>query len=264
MKIYINSILTLFITFTSFSCTEEMDIDLNDSEKQIVIEANVSTANAPMVEITSSVNFNATNDFSFISGASVELLDTKGNAYTLYEESGFYTNDKFKGTVGEIYTLHVSVENQHFNAVCQIPAQVKLDSVSVIKTEDSGMFGSDNDSIYEVTVHFQDVELADNYYLFIEYINGEQVKSYAISDFSADGMYFNRKLRNSDRELQAGDTLNIEMRCITEDVYDYFNELGSSSFQTATPTNPPGNINKATLGYFSAYTSESKQINLEY
>ena len=62
------------------SCTEEIDIDLNSSDPQIVIEGSVSTAGESLIKITESVNFDESNDFPKVRNAFVEISDNLGNS----------------------------------------------------------------------------------------------------------------------------------------------------------------------------------------
>jgi uncharacterized protein YbgA (DUF1722 family) len=59
--------------------------------------------------------------------------------------------------------------------------------------------------------------------------------------------------------LLPGDVLKIEMQCIDEFVYEYFNSFGNTLGGSATPANPYTNIIGSELGYFSAHTSEMKE-----
>ncbi len=254
-KLYKATILILSVWCTA--CTETMDIDFNNVESQIVIEGKISNIEAGVVNITRSIPYDLDNTFPGVAGAEVSITDSEGNYTVLSEtETGIYTNSSFIGKVGEIYHLNVSIDEQIYTSSNKVPELVPLDSVTVTKKLDDSFFGASTDSIYEIRVYFQDPAGTDNFYQFIEYRNNKQEQSYIISDNSADGNYLDRRLRYSDRELEPGDILKIEMRCISEEVYDYFNDLNSVNAMSATPTNPTNNIEGATLGYFSTYTSQ--------
>jgi hypothetical protein len=65
------------------------------------------------------------------------------------------------------------------------------------------------------------------------------------------------------RELFPGDILQIEMQCIDEFVYEYFNSIGNTQGGSATPANPYTNIIGSELGYFSAHTYEVKETVIQ-
>ncbi len=247
----------MLIIFTS--CTEEIDIDLNKIEPQVMIEALVSTNGETNIKLSQSINFDEPNEFPAIQNAIVELSDNYGNNEVLSEQSpGVYTSSSLTGNIGYTYNLIVTTENESYSSSCQIPQQVPMDSITISKVPDNSLRGNSNDSILKVTVFYKDPEGIDNYYHFIEYRNNEKIKSYIINDKFNDGLEVERNLNYRDRELESGDTLKIEMRCISAEVYEYLDDLNSLSAMSATPTNPRTNIENATIGYFSAHTSEIK------
>jgi len=53
------------------------------------------------------------------------------------------------------------------------------------------------------------------------------------------------------------------MQCIDQPIYTYWLTLmrqGGGFFGSVTPSNPPTNISPASLGYFSAHTSQMATI----
>ncbi len=67
------------------------------------------------------------------------------------------------------------------------------------------------------------------------------------------------------RNVQTGDAITVELLSIDKATYDYFNTLRDvlSSDQAATslaPANPNTNLSNGLLGYFSAYTIDTKTI----
>ena len=257
MKKYYHIIIAS-ILFLMFGCTEIIEIDFKDLDSQYVIEANISTTQDPVVTISSTIHFDETNDFPEISGGSVALTDNFGNVNVLSEiADGLYTKIGFRGQEGLTYTLNVNINGETFSSESKIPEQVKLDSLSLEKIVASMWTTIDDvDSVYNLFAHFQDPGNTDNYYFFIEYINGVQIRSFTNSDYYSNGRYHNLELHTHDRALQKGDTVTVEMRCIDENVYDYFVDIDANNAMSATPTNPKTNIQNAKLGYFSAHTSE--------
>ena len=70
------------------------------------------------------------------------------------------------------------------------------------------------------------------------------------------------------RNVQKGDTITVELLSIYEAAYDYFNTLRDvlSSYRAATslsPANPNTNLNNGSLGYFAAYTIDTKRIIIQ-
>lgn len=249
------------IALLTWSCTEEIDIDLNDAEPQLVIEALVSTDKISTVTLSQTINFDEANDFPSVSNALVEISDNSGNNEALQEQTpGVYVSSALNVVSGNTYSLNIIANDKNYTASCQIPQQVSMDSIQLSKELDGGFFGNSNDSVYQIRVYFTDPADTENYYQFVEYLNGERVRSYTSGDSRYNGQTTERVLNSRDRELRKGDTIAIEMRCITAEVYDYLNDLHSRDAMSATPTNPRPNIENAKLGYFSAHTSETKLV----
>jgi hypothetical protein len=79
-----------------------------------------------------------------------------------------------------------------------------------------------------------------------------------------DGRYVSRNLRENDIDIYSGDTVTVEMQCIDKPIFTYWNTLDQQQSQglqgAVAPANPPTNITPATLGYFSAHTTQSETI----
>ena len=99
-----------------------------------------------------------------------------------------------------------------------------------------------------------------NYYRFVEIVNNEFTNSYVYDDRLNNGEDVTINLFDFTRELLPGDVLQIEMQCVDEFVYEYFNSFDNTQGNSATPANPYTNIVGSELGYFNAHTSEVKEI----
>jgi hypothetical protein len=97
------------------------------------------------------------------------------------------------------------------------------------------------------------------------YVNGVQVKRVFVeNDQLSDGRAVTSMLYQQDIEIKRGDKIDVDMQCIDPDMYNYWNSLsnqgGNSPQNSATPSNPPSNIDNNALGYFSAHTIQRKTI----
>ena len=251
------------------SCTEKIDIDLNSSNPQIVIEGNVSTnGEETIIKLTNSVNFDESNDFPKVEGAIVELSDDLGNTEILNETSpGIYTSNTLTGVEGVTYYLSVQKDDKNLKSESTIPMQVPFDTLIVEKSNSTGGPGGMGPSTnYDVIVGFNDPESETNYYRFVELINGEIRSSYVFDDILINGNYSERPLMSFNRNLNQGDTLQVIMQCIDKEVYDYFNSFGNlmgGPANSSTPANPYTNIDGGVLGYFSAHTYEMKEVVIQ-
>lgn len=256
--------------FLFSSCTKVIDIDLNSSAPQVVIEGNISNNGLPaIVKITESINFDESNDFPNIEGATVTLSDNLGGIEVLAETSpGIYTSSTMTGSIGNTYFLNVEFNGELLTANSTIPNQVPFDSLTVeVNTNSSGGFGPESQtSSHNVIIQYQDPVVEVNYYRFVEYVNGIFEQSYIFDDDLSNGLLVTRDLTRSDRDLSSGDIIKIEMQSIDFRVYDYFFSFGNlfgGPSSSSTPANPNTNISGSKLGYFSAHTFETKEFIIQ-
>lgn len=262
----------ILIIFSVISCEKEIDVVINDSEPNIVIQGNVSTViGQSKVNISQSINLNDPLPYPKISDAQVTITDNNTNeVFILTEtEDGLYINPLLQGIEGHSYTLNVIHNNITYSATSTLPPTIVLDDLE--QTSDSsssnggGGPGGPNigDGNYvEVVPHYADPENYSNYYQFVITRNDTILGDiYIHSDFAFNGLANTRGLNiNADE----GDVLTIDMQCVDENVYDYLLGLNENINQSsATPTNPISNINNNALGYFKAHTSSSQTITIE-
>jgi hypothetical protein len=252
------------ITITT-SCTKVIGLKLDNATGQLVIEGNITNVNGPQyVKLSQNVPFTNTNTYPPVTGATVTLTNA-GNNYILTEgPQGTYSINPFVGIVGNTYTLKVLVNGQTYTASSTMPAAVKLDSVTAtISDFNHPKNGQDQD---DITVYYRDPLGVSNQYRFVMYVNSVQVnRVFAFDDELTDGRHVSIDLREDDIDIYSGDTVKVEMQCIDKPVYTYWYTLMQQQSEgpgSVAPANPPTNITPATLGYFSAHTTQSKTIIL--
>lgn len=257
-------LITISAVLLLTSCSEVIELDLNSSEPQTVIEGSVGTTdNSTLIKITKSINFDESNIFPWVENAIVIVNDDIGNSETLVESSpGNYSSSTFIGVVGRTYFLNVSAEGKVFTLQSTIPTQVNFDSLVVeeVTNPGGGGPGGGGESSHRVKVQYTDPNVEKNYYRFIEYHNGvPQSNIFVFDDRLTNGNNVSAELTSLSRNLNTGDTLTIVMQCIDKSVYDYFNSFGSlfgGPQNASTPANPNTNIVGGKLGVFSAHTSQ--------
>jgi hypothetical protein len=253
--------LLFMMSLSLYACTKVINVNLNDTASQIVIEGNVTNTVGPYrVQVTKTVNFSESNIFPPVSGAVVKITDnTSGLTETLKETfPGIYTTSTIEGVPGHAYQLYVSAGGQVYTSSSVMPQPVPLDSVTF---EQTSMIGTKN---INAVVNFHDPAGIASYYTFNETINSVPFNKsvFEFSDRLSDGRYITQRLFTDSAYINAGDTVMVQMQCVDKNVWSYFNTLdqviGGNNFQSASPSNPLGNINNNALGYFSAHTVQSK------
>jgi len=258
------------IVFLS-GCQQVVSIDLNTANPRVVIEGNIKDQPGPysvFLSMTGSY-FDTTLATPPISHAQVVIMDDLENCDTLKEViKGTYQSSTLIGVSGRTYTLSVKIDGKEYMATSSMPAKVFIDSLYALPRQGFG-----GESGYDIYVTFKDPPELGNYYR----INART--SAVIPADSIDGRryrLFTDKLTNENemteriragRNVTVGDTITIELCSIDKATYDYFHTLSDilSSDRSPTslsPANPNSNISGDALGYFSAYTTDSKQIVL--
>ncbi len=253
-KTIIFSITILFAIFSS--CEKVINVDLNKAAPNLVIEGIIDNSGNPAkINISKSVAFSNSNTYPVVTGALVKITDNAGKSFQLTETSpGVYTNLSLIGVPGRTYNLTVSVAGQTYAATSSMPVPVALDTLLQDKIIIS------KPTIF-VSAAFNDPPGFGNKYQFIETINGKQFKTiFMIDDMYQDGGKITNELIDEDADIRKGDTVQIEMRCIENNIFRYMKGLEDLNIGGTVPANPATNISNGALGYFSAHTTKKKSI----
>jgi hypothetical protein len=261
MKIY-QYLIIIFLSTVVASCTRVVDLQLGDDTGRLVIEGNITNVKGlQSVKLSKNVTFASTNTYPAVSGAVVTISDNTGNKYTLAETpAGTYSINALAGIPGNSYTLNVATGGKSYLATSVLPAIVKLDSVTSKATTINS-----SKNRRQITVHYQDPIGVLNQYRFVMFVNGVQInRVFAYNDDFNDGKYSHIDLRAGDTDIFPGDNVTVEMQCIDKSIYTYWYTLMQQQPNGpgggVTPSDPPTNISPASLGYFSAHTTQSLTI----
>ena len=251
----------LLLTGVLFACQKVVQLPLQNTAPQLVIQGEVTNAGGPyQVTITQSVDFYQANVFPSVSGASVFLKDSTGDITDSLPETspGIYSTRLFpRGVPGHTYTLRVTLAGQVYTSVSTMPYPVLLDSVTY---EAATLF---NQSTINPIPNFQDPAGVANYYQFVLFVNGVRVPDiFLFDDRLSDGRYISEPIQTDTTDhIDAGDTLRLDLDCIDKNVYTYLSEVAGitgANPQSSAPANPQSNISGGCLGYFSAQTISGK------
>lgn len=256
---------SFLVAATAVSCTEKIDIKLDNASPQLVIEAIITNEPLSLVIISKSTNPNLpANSIETVSNALVVISDNSGNVDTLKEiAKGFYQGFNSMGVPGRTYFLEVKTEDQVFKATSTMPLPVEIDSVKI--EESTGNFMNPDNRRLRGVGYFKDPAGVKNYYKLESIKNGiYQFSNTVLSDRLWDGKQ--RTFFVPSDSLVKGDTLTARLLSIDKSVYEYFvvlRDLNSFFNKPAAPANPPTNISPPTLGYFSAHAVSKKTIIVE-
>lgn len=255
----------LFIGMSSIlACEKVIDVDLNDAQPQIVIQADLWEGTQDFkVEIHKTRSYFKNDEEAFVEGALVKLEEIGGSTVNLTDSgNGIYTMENYSAEAGKSYKLIVESEEEIYEAVSEMRNKVILDSLAY--EEFPGMFGQPGG--YFVFMHFLDPADEMNFYKAYSWKNDEAQTS--VNDiWLADDEFTNGneiRIPLFTQFFELNDTVDISITNIDHDVFDYFTTLseiardgGSSS---AAPANPNTNWSNHALGYFAALNGDPVRI----
>ena len=260
---------TMFLLLLT-NCEEVIQVDLENTEPKIVIEANIS--NDPennIVRITKSTDFYTPSEYETVSDAEIFVTDENGGSFPFAEtEPGTYKNNNLITREGIKYSISVRVGDQTYIASSSMQKPLILDSIAA--KGEKRPFRDELD--YEYHVYFQDNLGIEDFARFRLFINGDlQNRIFRYDDRLTDGNYidFDRFFFEPKEDVKPGDIITIDMLTIDKITFDYFdtlNRVTASSrgpFSSTSPSIPITNWNNDALGYFSAYSIATQSVTIE-
>jgi len=240
------------------SCEDVIDVDLNESEPKLVIEAGVfhfkeQDRNRAQVVLSMTTPF-FSNTPDPVEGASVIIISDDGTTYPLEEANGgIYFMEGFPLEEDIAYTLEVVHDEQLYTATEQL---VKVASLEFVEQENDGGFSGEE---VELKAFFDDPGGIDNYYFF----EGSSEKGRVYDAFN-DEFFDGNSIFTfySVEDIEPGDEVTFKLNGVDQQFHDFmFTLLQQTSGQMAGPfeTQPAtvrGNIVNTTdpdnfpLGYF--------------
>lgn len=240
------------------SCRKVIDVDLNESNPAIVIEAELDGNDSIVrVKVSQTSSYFDTLTSPLIDNAVVAITDGLGNTTVIPSIGNGEYELAYTPTVGSTYQLSVTFDGTTYTASSTMHEAVQQDSLGVVFFP-PGPFSGSNGS-YIPYVRFQDPENDINYFEIIMSKNGkkkDKLRDLNLQDDAlTNGNFVERPLFSVSFDL--GDTIGMELRSIDENVYKYLNQaLGLlNSENSSAPGNPESNWDNGALGYFSAFRS---------
>ena len=274
MKNSTQKIALFLFSILFFSCEEVVDIDLNNAEPKLVIDAIIKWQKGTTGE-NQTIKLSLTNDFYTneilpASGAIVKVMNSSGTEFDFIEivpNSGDYNCTNFMPIIDETYSLFIQFEGQIYTASSKLFATPEIINVS---QETVQGFGGEEE--IQIKYFYQDNASEDNFYLLSVKNPNKQIPEFgAVSDeFFQGNIMFG--FYGSD-ETEPGITLELGVQGISVGYYNYMNKLitiagsGSGNPFATPPATIRGNIvnqNNADdfpLGYF--FLSEIDVVEYE-
>lgn len=269
--ILVNFLLIIGLSQFMASCSEEVDLKLENGFIRLVVDAQLSTDTTKhLVTLRTTSSYFVQQNPPVVSGAIVKISD--GNSIITLNEiplgsGNYYTDSTFFGLIGKSYTLTIEEvdvnddgKKEKYQATDRIFPSWQMDStVAVFKERKDGTKG------YEVLGYGTEPGGRSDCYMWQYYINGKLMsdtlfKTALTDDRFFDGIYLPGVSIFGFIEGKPGDTLTIETQAVSRNFYDFIFALFTESFYgggglLGPPANVPSNLNQSALGYFKTYSS---------
>jgi len=264
------SVLVLSVVF--FSCTERIEIELDDSYTMLVVDGAITTDTmAHTVKLSTSTSYYYNQPAPRVTGALVSITDGT-QTFNLKEDSaGVYRTDPTVfGVGGQTYTLNIKLADPiggytDYTAASTLYPISPLDSVNLLFHPDWSDYG-----IWEVKCYVQEPPTID-FYRFLILKNQVMLSDTLNEWFITDDKFFNGSYTNgatvaylqqssTQEGLIEGDTITVEVNSIGKEYFNFLLEAqaelrGSNPLFSGPPANVKGNINNGAIGFFSAYSA---------
>ncbi|MEM9849464.1 MAG: DUF4249 domain-containing protein [Bacteroidota bacterium] len=259
-------IILIFLVLTA--CEKVIDVDLEESDPQIVIEANLQAGEHDFV-----VNISETADYfdnqlpTSIEAAAVRLVAEDGTITMIpWSSSGQYRTT-MTAMPKQTYRLEVQIGEALYQASSFLPERVALLNLETEFQEARGPL----DEGYLVFSRFQDDGAVDNYYRFLHSVDGVLQNDGDDLQVSDDN-FFNggtARLPLFQKIFNPGEEIELILQHFDAASFDYFNSLADivssgdgAAGGSAAPGNPNTNWSNGALGYFSAFSSDTLSIQI--
>jgi len=245
------------IIMTLFSCEEKMELNSENSEQKIVVEALFAdNAMASYLHITKSKGiYESVIDHPKVTDAIVKLVDkTDGTTINYTHEGNGSYKTNVNGIIGHEYRLEIDADGQHITAEQTMPVAAPLNRIVSKSTDEPNSF--------MLETYFDDDPTTEDYYLYIMY------PSYQTVDprFSvASDLQYNRNTNAMlipDEVFTQGEQWFVFMFHIDRRNYNYLKVIlralkslngGSHPFYGISLGNPTSTIQgNSAMGYFIA------------
>ena len=252
-------VIYIFLFFILSSCTEKIELDLDKTTPEIIVEGSISNYfDNHRVTITKSQDYYNSGLPEPVENAEVQII-SQPDTFDLFEVGeGVYITGYIKGIPGNTYNLVVNTENHIFTAQSTMPLEPFIDSIKFEQNENEP-------EVFDVLLYTQEPPENNYYYwglLKDHYpVTTSLDKLRFANDDLINGNYLSG-LKVHAIEAEPGSRVTLIMAAIPEDYFFYClsilkeTKYSDNPFELA-PANPETNINGGAFGFFHAYSETS-------
>lgn len=277
---YINILLVLIISVIS-SCTERIELDLDDTYARLVVDGQITNAKTKhWVKLRRSGNALNTIPSEHVSNAVITISDGS-QVFELIEnpnKPGLYeTGDSVQGIPGKVYVLsikNVDIDNNQvpetYSASCALKLLNPIDTITLVPYN----MGHNKGNI--INMYGQEIGGGRNFYMLKAYKNNVLVTDSVYEITFSDNLGFEGKYydgysvyflsnEKEDEKINKGDTITLELSIINKEYFEFLNAFIAEYYPkvpifSGPSANVPTNIEPAdkAVGFFTAHMSVTK------
>lgn len=253
-------VICLLIFVTLNSCTEKIELDLDNTQPVIIIEGSISNYfDNYLVTITKSQDYWDFSKPEPVENAEIQIIAQQDTFHLFEVSEGVYSTGSMRGLPGNTYTLVVNTDDRIFTAQSTMPSEPVIDSINFEPNKNEP-------GVFDVLLYAQEPP-GDNYYYWGLMKNRNLVTT-SLDEFRfanddlIDGNYLSG-LKVHAIEAEPGSRVTLIMASIPEDYFNYClsilkeTKYSDSPFEPA-PANPETNIKGGALGFFHTYAETRK------
>lgn len=254
------------------SCEEVIVVDLNTANPAFVVEAFIYKDSVCLVHLTKTTSYFSMEDPGIIENASVKISDGTFFEELSYNGNGYYVGNTIIGTEGKSYEIEITHDGIIYKGISSMPVKTGLLAVRFGKDNSQNPLNPYGKTVFTLTCEFVDDPDTNNFYMIRFISNGSLLERYYLltenSSNSGNITKTNGIISFSESIFFDGGEADVQLLSIDKSVYEYFMQLSDIMFwkrrvMPPTPYNPKSNISNNALGYFAAWSIDSKKIILE-
>lgn len=263
MKVLINILLSAFSVALFLSCEEVILIDIDQAPPQLVIDGLITDEDTlHKIRISRTADF-VGNGGSEVMDAIVEVSDNFGNTVNFTHnpegidslDGTYFSDQKFAGITGRIYSLSVDVDNFNYSASDTLRPITTIDSLSIIVNPDAVDDPDSEGEIYQVILYAKEPQESLDFYYFRFYRDSVLVEGNNV--FVFDDKLLGNSLDGlpSPVLFKEGELASVEIYSLTREQYVFYTDLANllgsdGGMFSPPPANPRTNISGGALGLF--------------
>ena len=258
----------LLISILFSSCEKVIDIPLQQSDLKIVVEGTIIDKLQPFsIRITATQDFFSKEKAPVVTDATVYIIDNTGITDTLfYTTDGVYkTHTNRIAVVGRTYNLLILRGGNTYTAQTEMQPKFKMDSLNYYYAEANAFIPAG----FKIIMSGQEPPEPGNFLRIIALKNDSIVvdpfKYIVYDDVFVNGSYIVSELPYN---FQYNDSVQIVTLGITKGYNNYLVALSTQQSNSGSPfdsppANPPSNLSKGAIGYFTAASVDTLALRIQ-